>query len=546
MNLPHVLLLVLGLYFTASILFGIFYEKHLETWDRLIVAIFSLFKLALSVSFVSTYFLGLEYEDAYVWSANALFLENYVGFGQENFVTSSCLFGSVDHCIYTGSFSSHLILFPTILWGISKVAGFTPYLVSWVNCFFSLLIVGRLYKVALLLLQNRVCACFSVLILTTAPIISVFHTTGFVETFSSYVLLSCLYYYLAYDQVDSMRWPSFALFILSFLIAALAKRENLLLAIIPCVGLLIRLIQRRPLKAGSVLAETVALTVIGVIYLATTGILQTEIGEAADIGGHTFSLSYLLQLVPPLTEALWNFKWFSLCSGLIFVGFLLSFFCRPRVPMLLYPGLLSLSYLTLYLIHYRSYYFVVFGDATSAEWLRYLTNIYPLLSLMGGYTLYFLSQIRRTRTWLIPSAVLALVAVQVLQVPELQRQLYREEYEIRISPVTATLEYIRQTRALIVTDKPLLFQSFGGPHLEVLDVYSASPAISSDAMKEYLMKYDKIYFVRPTDFDSAAGRKRFPGHRSLLEDFEPRKIKELGRGYDLYELKIKDSLKSLS
>jgi len=542
MNLPHVVLLVLGLYFTASFLYVVFWEKnHVETSDRSIIALVSSFKLALCISPLPAFFLGLEYEDAYVWSANALFLDKYQGFGRENFITSSCLFGSVDHCIYSGSFSSHSILFPTILWGISKITGFSPFAVSWTNLFFSILVIGRLYKVSLLLFRNRIYACVTVLILVTTPIISVFHTTGFVETFSSYVLLSCLHYYLAYDQADSKRWPQLTLFIASFVIAVFTKRENLLLVVIPFIGLLVRLIQKRPHKAGRLFAEAVALTVISIIYLATTGILLTEIREAADIGGPTFSVSYVLRLAPSLFEALSNFNWFSLCSVFIFVGFLLAVSCLRRVPMLLYPGILSLSYLVVYLLHYRSYYFVTFGDVTSTEWLRYLTNVYPILCLMGGYTLYMLSQIRLTRNWLMPLLALVLVAVQVWKVPELQRQLYQEESEIRITPVTETLELIGQKGELIITDKPLLFQIFGGPHLELLDVYSIKSEIGSHPMKEFLIKYDKIYFVRRKDFDSDADRKRFPNYRSVLDAFEARKIKDLGRGHDLYELKMKGS-----
>ena len=545
MSLPNTLLLFLGVYFTGSFLYVIFFERqNLENTDRAIITLFAVFKLVICLSHSPGFFLGLEYEDAYIWSANALFLDKYQGFDREKFITSSCLFGSVDHCMYTGSFSSHTILFPTILWGVSKITGFSPYIASWTNLFFSVLLIGRIYKVSLLLIENRTYACLTVLILVTTPIISVYHTTGFVEMFSSYMLLSCLYYYLAYERAESKRWLLFTLFVASFIVAVFTKRENLLLVAIPFIGWIGRLVQGRPHQVTRVFAEVVPLAAIIITYLATTGTLLTEISEVADIGGPTFSVSYFIRLAPSLLAAVSSFNWFSLCSLFICVGFLLAVVDFQRAPLLLYPGILSLSYLVLYLIHYRSYYFIHYADVTSMEWLRYLTNIYPSLCLVGGYTLFILSQIRINVNWVLPVLELILVAVQVRQAPELQRQLYQRESEARIKPVTNAIEFMGQKGELIITETPLLFQMFGGSHLELLDVYSIKSEIGSHSMKDLLLKYNNIYFVRRKDFDSEEDRKRFPGYREVLNTFEARKIKELGRGHDLYELKIKDSLTS--
>jgi hypothetical protein len=198
----------------------------------------------------------LEYEDAYVYNGFSRLLLYNQDFGVEPFLTKGCMVGSLSNCLLLGTYSGHLIGFPSVVFLLFKLFGYHQHaicMVSFVSSLFSIVLV---FLISTTLIGDRFFAFMSALVYSLTPIMSVFHASSLSETFSStFVLLSLLAYLWNIKMGRGVsilgRVALWGFLFTAQLSAALIKRENLILLSLPLVTLAIGMFQGKEAVKGN-------------------------------------------------------------------------------------------------------------------------------------------------------------------------------------------------------------------------------------------------------------------------------------------------------
>src|SRR5207249_7300192 len=139
------------------------------------------------------YFMGLEYEDAYIFASSARhFLLGHTP-STSPLQTQVCVLGSLTDCQLTGTYGGHFISLPLIAFLVQRVCGYHQYTINMLNLIASLVSVVLLYFLAIRITGDSACGTFASLVYATSPAMSIFHTTGLAETTSSLFVLIYVY-----------------------------------------------------------------------------------------------------------------------------------------------------------------------------------------------------------------------------------------------------------------------------------------------------------------------------------------------------------------
>src|SRR5437867_2469758 len=335
------------------------------------------------------HFMGLEYEDAYIFTANSRYLLFNHDFSVDPLQTHTCVLGSMSECSSEATYGGHFLALPSLAYLTHRLLGYHPYAVCSINLVASLISVLVLYFLCLLLTRDRACSLVASLLYATCPAMAVFHTSALAETTSSLLVLiyvSCFLRVFVHKESFGRvkQWVLWALLAVSLALALFTKRENLVLLAAP-VFAVPALFRERSRSTKCLLVWTCITVALAGLLVTRFKILQIETGESGDIGAATFSLRYSLVLIPMFSKALLTLRWFSITPVLFLCGVARIFRRSTRLSggWAIVSGLF-LVYFLVYSGHYRSYYFVRYGSITPFESLRYIINFFPLFAALAG------------------------------------------------------------------------------------------------------------------------------------------------------------------
>jgi hypothetical protein len=480
----------------------------------------------------SRYFMGLEYEDAYIFTANSRYLLFSQDFSADPLQTHTCVLGSMADCKREATYGGHFVTVPFIAYLIHRLLGYHPYAVCWLNGIASLISVVVLYFLCLRLTGDRDCSLVAGLVYAICPAMCLFHTSALAETTSSLFLLiyvSCfLSAFIPKDGSHGMtQWLLWTLLGASLGLALLTKRENLVLLTLPLFALPAMSPKWSPETKG-LLAWTGITIVLAVLLMSGFHILQIETGESGDIGAPTFSLRYAFVLIPMFCRAFLTFKWFGISTVLFLCGVAGIFRRSTRHSGWTVVVGLLFTYFLVYTGHYRSYYYVHFGSVTPFESLRYITNAFPLFAAVTGLGA------NKVRSWgwkiggrwrgydrLVFGGI---ATVWVLSSVGMTRSLRKEwqevEWENRIGPVLSTLQKVNASQDYVVTDLSVIFQVFGASTVRIVDSYSVGTVIPTNVLVQNLKEARTVWWLRPDGTDDE-DMKRYPGFYQFVQQYDP-------------------------
>jgi hypothetical protein len=327
------------------------------------------------------------------------------------------------------------------------------------------------------------------------PFITVFHTSGLSETFSSLmVILSIIFIQNANENDFNILHYSFWLTFIFIIGAVITKRENLLLLTLLVLIPYFRKIQKKKIiPVGYILLSFIVIFSI-FLFSYLINIPSIESNEGIAIGRQTFSFIFLIKNLIQLFIALLNFKYWGL-TGILFIASIILFILKKtynRVGVLFFY--ISLFYMILYSSHYRSFYQVHYDINHPFETLRYSVNYFPLIcifiSSIDLRKLFFINKL-----YVKPIFIISVFLIIFLIFNSIQTRIgfSRDEYYSRIEQVEKTLEVAKEND-IIISDVPIVFHSFVSNNQRIIDYYS----LTEEALKNLISQnrdYD-IYLIK--------------------------------------------------
>lgn len=512
----------------------------------LVISITSIF------AFDNKFFYGLEYEHAFIFTEYSRYLIYNFTFSHDPFQTKGCMLGSLNNCLSEGTYGGHLLVLSSIGYFFNKCLGYSPQVICFINFFASLVSICLIYCISNVLIDDKRISIISSLIFSLSPAMSLFHTSGLSETLSatSIVLMLFVYLVLIERQKDLNYLTKITLWILlflTFLICILQKRENLILAFIPSITVA-RAWLNKQLNRDIILRVTALIgvfTIIVLVYHSNLNVFGIEKEESLEITSATFSTNYFFSLAPIFIKSLFNIKWFFVFSYFVFIGLVIIPLKYRKRSLYLYPLILLIAYFMAYTMHYRSYYFIKYGLIHDFESLRYITNFYPLYSLIAGYAVISIYDAIRVRIKMNRNTVLAfsliLLSYLIYGNISLKKDFYYIEQESRILPIREALRCIEQANSIIITDVPLIFQVFGSESLQLIDLSSLGLKRNQLIFMEIMNRNTNTYYLKNILDDRAHKYERWPEAMRYIDSLPVEQVREYNSSiYALYKV-IKNS-----
>lgn len=448
-------------------------------WKKLAFAVFAalIFKTPI---FVAPFF-GLEYEDSYIFSVVARQFANNVF--SNSYFTESIVLGSIEDPILYGTYSGHYILFSVFSSWIIRIVGFSPDLLSYINASITFLVLLILNDLSIHLKLNRKQWWIIPSIFLISPIVNVFGSTQLSETFSSFLILSFIYFLILFrNKQDFVLGISV---IVSFILSILTKRENnfLILLIICFLVYDVLILKRYQLNKAYFLYLAIFIVFVFTNLFVEDLAHSIEV-ESNEIGSAAFSLEYFSRIFPVFIKSLFTFRYFVVIGLLLMFSIILGF-VRKFPPIIYLCIILLLGYLVLYSIHYRSYYFIHYQSINEFDTFRYLNNIYPLLVIVIGYALSIAYNYSRVWKWSVIILLVTASSFSLKNTVSLRGNFSAEENNIRFQHPGRIIEYFenKEENYAILSGDALIFQILGPNDLyvcDVLDVNSALDRIPED------------------------------------------------------------------
>lgn len=499
----------------------------------------------------SGFFMGMEYEDAYIYSSQSRALL----FMDPDAVTSlwsrSCVLGSLAECELEATLAGHFLTLPVAGYVCSVLFGYSPYSICLLNLFFSVVSTLLLYGVFVTVENDRSCGFVAALLFAATPAMSAFHSSALSEPLSSLLFLLFLgsFVTLFIDSHPRSSPPCVAQWVvlaLSFALALLTKRENLVLVIVPLIALLrpSRVVRTRlsALIVCAVLAVGVSLVLA--VHFSFFGV---KLNDAGNIGESTFRLGSALSILPTWLSALGNTRWFAVLGPLLAAGLvaILAGLRRTWWPVF-FVSVLG-AYLVLYTTHYRSYDFIQSGSTKPFEALQHIRNCFPLVSLVAafGWRAIFRWFSLRVASALAPgrwawwAALGSIVAFSSLSGHALKTEWWRMEQEERVLPVVEALKRVDYERDIVLTGLPVIVQVFGDERVRVVDAFSIGSLIPVEVAVERLQDADRVLWLHRDVGRRKGGGTRHPAFSEFMKGCEVVELERLSGSWSLSLLTVK-------
>jgi hypothetical protein len=470
-NMSPIPFIVLNCIFFVLILITIITDKHTKI-DIIVLPIIVIIASAQIIATTTLPFMGLEYEDSYVFSVHAKRL--YEGFRTtiDPLQTHVCVLGSLRNCELDATSGGHLTNMPSITTLFHYIFGYNALQTNYNNIIFSAFSSFIIY----LTLSHYNTNSNMKLVLTIAylitPAIGTFHASALSETVSAFYLCVLIYSYSVISKecdnnINAKISYYMIICVYSFTLMLLTKRDNSAAIALPIVLLLYSHTKFTFLDKNFILS--LSMIIVFIIYYTIFNFLGVEADETIDINAPTFSVTYLVQLVPIFIEALINPLWFSFIPLLSFYGALITIYQKNIRIKTIPISLMTITYFIMYCSHYRGYYFIKNGYVESFEALRYVNNFYPLIIILASFALNNIINIKHKIS--IPTKIITICFLlsTLISFIHVWKDWTNHEADEMISPAKLISKEITNESSYLMTDIPLVFQLFGSSNLNIID-----------------------------------------------------------------------------
>ena len=491
-----------------------------------------LVSIAFKLMFIAHPFHGLEYEDAFVFSDVARYLQYSYNWNIDPFQTKSCMDGSLTDCNQFGTFGGHYMILPVVVFMANEICGYSINNIFVVNFIASILVLYVYVKILKLLDVCRNGIIFSSTLLVATPFLNVFNTSGLSETFSSLWVIGTIYFYLKSSQEDfEYNKTSFWFAILLIVISFATKRENLVLLSLPVITILL-LAKNRILKLDKLLRLLLFFAIpfgLALVYNLMARVNEMEAAEGIELGVATFSLVNFAQLFPHYLSSFFHINYFGITGVLFLITGIYAILVHKKIEYKL-VAMLAFLYLVMYSSHYRSYYQVHFGKVSIFETLRYTTNYFPIACIcFGSLNVIYDKIIDKSlilKARYVGFFLIFIVASIYLNVTT-RLELNRIEYEERIRPVVDTLNFTNQ-EDWIMSDISSIYHIYANNKRKFIDCYATNERRIFD-----LIKYDagQIYLLKRKS--NIYNRKRYPEYFEIISNLDYKVVKNISPDYEL-------------
>jgi hypothetical protein len=446
------------------------------------------------------FFHGLEYEDSYVYTAAARHLLSGGRIGQTPYLTSLCSVGSIAECRNSETYSGHFVGYPYAIVLTAKAIGYGPYVGNVVSIVSGCVGLVLVFAAVVLITSDPLAATLAAATLAMTPVFCTFGTSSSAEPFSSVWVSLLLLLFIRYCGTTTTRrhprwstWPA-AVFGLNLVAAALVKRENLLVGLVPLAVALSGAVRVPWGRPGSRRAVAWSLAVVGALAFGLFVMdLNAVIGhETAEYARFPFSLSFARALLPAFFRSFSQVEWYGPTFALVLAGAARA--CWRR-DLGLYPFATLCAFILVYATHVRSYYFIQAEPVTAGDAVRYSMNLMGVWAVAAGYGATFLtgwvsalfrSAKGRAGLWIFGGLT---AFVSYATTDRLRADLIDEELRIRIKPAMVAARIAEKTGSPVVTLEPLLVQIYAPISTKVLALYDLDAALLAQMKQEGVSEF---------------------------------------------------------
>jgi len=517
--------IILGLFFLSyGWLIYDWLKKDFKLKELYYLLVFSILVTLIFKFPYSNHFLGLEYEDAYVFNFSARQLSENIY--PLSLSTDGISIGSINNPISTVTYGGHFITYPVFISWFYNIFGFNMYIPSYLNAFIELLTIFMLSVLFKKIFKFDRTWWFAGLIFSIAPVMNVFSNTHLAETFSSFaVLLSVLSFYYFFKSKKPLSLIVFGVF---FLTALVTKRENLVIFSFYLVFTFYFLISKKEKLKTIIFPISLSIIIIAIYLCFIKNVFSIEQNEAIDISTSTFSFVNFLKLVPIFTKALFRMKWFGIHSILFVLAILYIIFYKRDNILLVSLIVLYISFFAIYTLHYRSYYFINFGKVAPFESLRYLNNFFLVSTIIIAIILSEL--IKNKRFEKISVSLLSIVLLfSVISTIKLRKNFSDIEQVQRFENPEKVLKFLsfKNDSSTLITDNILIFQLLGSKDLNLVDL---------NCLNNYELKSNDRYLFITKQNRQESYKFRHPEIIKIISSMKLKEIMTFNNKDGLYKI----------
>lgn len=423
------------------------------------------------------HFLGLEYEDAYSFSA-------YTRQLSYNIVSDSlriqCIdIGSLIEPQSLGIYGGHYITYSVFLYLFTSIFGFSIATVSIVNTIISLL---SLLTLAFYNYENKYGWLIAISFFCFAPAISLFSTCFLSETFSAFL---CICFVLGFFGNLENKSLYGALFVfLSFSLCVLTKRDNIILIIIPTIYSIHELYYKNHRKAIKYIVPYIFIIVGTILFVHN--FLIAEFEESADISQSTFSFKIFSAQILIYIKSLCSLSYYSICTYFFIISLLLRIIQRKMTKESICLSTMFFLSIFMYSSHYRGYYFIEhLEEFNEFATFRYINNFFYIIPIFIALTFHIRRKyILYALICLIPLCFFSAYKTYTLRVKSNQ-----EEFILRLEDVKIVNDILSKEDVLI-TDVPLLFLNIISPDINICNIQRVGDINFNASHKFYILADD--------------------------------------------------------
>lgn len=486
------------------------FKKSESPYIKLIICI--VFTLLFKYDY-GFHFLGLEYEDAYSFSAYTRQLS--YGVLSDSLRIQCVDIGSLSNPQSLGTYGGHYITYPIFLYLFTSIFGFSITGISIINSFISLLSILTL---AFFKYENRYGWIVAVSIFCLAPAINLFSTCFLSESFSAFL---CLCFVLGFFNLKNNNSEIYKIFVyLSFFLCILTKRDNAILILVPFTYAIFELFHKEYKQSIRYVLPYLIIIVLSSIFIHNLFLAEFE--ESTDISQTTFSFSIFLSQFPIYIKSLLSFPFFSVSAIFFSILLIYNIVSRKFSPSLVSLSVLFVASIIMYSSHYRGYYFVEnlepFNEFST---FRYLNNFFYIIPCFIALSFSLPRKYEITTL----TSVLILNVFTFFLTLTLRANFSQEEYAQRFEDIENVAPLL-DANDVLITDVPLLFFNLISPEQNICNIQRISELNFNSSHRFYfyaddLNVLDNRYNLNLSKFDKQVVSVLPSGLKLYLIDKKP-------------------------
>ena len=561
--MPTLLYFLLGGALVSCVLFLVRERQSLEAlrnnwrWLGLILLVTLVWRLP----FDGRWFFGLEYEDSYIYSVSARYVNSGARTcspGNSCYLTTVCVVGNRNSCRGSETSSGHFLGYPLMIAIASRLFGYSPAIASYLSLIAAMATTVLIFLSGKLI-DGKTAGLAASVIFGLTPVFAVQGVGTYAEPVSSMLVVASflLCVRLLNSDTDSQRallvnWLALTA---TAVLAVAVKRENVLLVpVITLAGLMFNLGRRDRAQRKRWLVNLGALTsggicvVFAVVQLRIVTVVQREMVEYAVF---PFNVAVLRTMLPLFLKSYASVSWYLGGGILVLLGLIASIRAKRCG---IYAVSVLIAYLLLYASHVRSYYQLQNGDVAQFDTLRYSMNIAGLWSILAGLGFAFSVDTltkgrfgawlrRRSGRVILWLFVGTYVMSSWVLTNRWKEDMVSTELAIRIEPAEAALELVDDLgtkNTFVITLEPLLVQMLCREPVNVI----AFPYLNGSLVQDVRRNNPEATFLylEQAIYTSESDRERYRGAFDFLDGVQKERLSG-NKNYVIYRINMPESAK---